>query len=225
MPEAGLGHRLPPRTDHEPWESTHVKGFRDFLTRGNLIDLAVAVVIGTAFTAIVTAIVKDLITPLIGAIWGKSNNFENLTFTLHGSKFAYGDLINAIVTFLIIAAVVYFLIVAPMAKLVLRLHGAREATERDCPECLSSIPIAARRCKYCTVELVSLTAGSTTLRVWARAGAWPSRAQTIMAGQHNARLSPCPFSLSPVPGKKLGRSWEPDNWLVTNVTNPIMARG
>ena len=202
-----------------------MKGFRDFLTRGNLIDLAVAVVIGTAFTAIVTAIVKDLITPLIGAIWGKSNNFENLTFTLHGSKFAYGDLINAIVTFLIIAGVVYFLIVAPMAKLVLRLHGAREATERDCPECLSSIPIAARRCKYCTVELVSLTAGSTTLRVWARAGAWPSRAQTIMAGQHNARLSPCPLSLSPVPGKKLGRSWEPDNWLVTNVTNPITARG
>jgi large conductance mechanosensitive channel len=101
-----------------------------------------------------------LITPLIGAIWGKSNNFENLTFTLHGSKFAYGDLINAIVTFIIIAAVVYFLIVAPMAKLVLRLHGVREATERDCPECLSSIPIAAKRCKYCTVELVSLTAGS-----------------------------------------------------------------
>src|ERR1700739_1680871 len=79
----------------------YVKGFRGFITRGNLIDLAVAVVIGTAFTAIVSAIVKDLITPLIGTIWGKSNNFENLTFTLHGSKFAYGDLINAIVTFLI----------------------------------------------------------------------------------------------------------------------------
>ncbi|HEX6526834.1 MAG TPA: large conductance mechanosensitive channel protein MscL [Streptosporangiaceae bacterium] len=138
-----------------------MKGFRDFITRGNLLDLAVAVVIGTAFTAIVTAIVKDLITPLIGAIWGKKNSFENLTFMLHGSKFAYGDLINAIVTFLIIAVVVYFLIVAPMARIVLRLHGVKEATERDCPECLSSIPIAARRCKYCTAELASLTASSS----------------------------------------------------------------
>ena len=136
-----------------------MKGFRDFITRGNLLDLAVAVVIGTAFTAIVTAIVKDLITPLIGTIWGKSNTFENLTFTLHGSKFAYGDLINAIVTFLIIAVVVYFLIVAPMARIVLRLHGVKEATERDCPECLSSIPIAARRCRYCTAEVAPL-AGS-----------------------------------------------------------------
>jgi large conductance mechanosensitive channel len=135
-----------------------VRGFRDFITRGNLIDLAVAVVIGTAFTAIVTAIVKDLITPLIGTIWGKDNTFENLTFTLHGSKFAYGDLINAIVTFVIIAAVVYFLIVAPMARLVLRLHGVKQATERDCPECLSSVPIAAKRCKYCTVEFASLAA-------------------------------------------------------------------
>jgi len=148
------GYRLMAGIEHEPWESTRVKGFRDFITRGNLIDLAVAVVIGTAFTTIVTAIVKDFITPLIEAIvGGKSNSFESLTFTIRGSKFAYGDLINAIVTFLIIAAVVYFLIVAPMAKIVLRLHGAKEATERDCPECLSSIPIAARRCKYCTVEL------------------------------------------------------------------------
>ena len=127
-----------------------MKGFRDFITRGNLIDLAVAVVIGTAFTAIVTAIVKDFITPLIGAFFGgKNNSFENLTFTVHGSKFAYGDLINAIVTFLLIAAVVYFLIVAPMARLVLRLHGVKEATTRDCPECLSSIPLAAKRCMYC----------------------------------------------------------------------------
>lgn len=158
MPEAGLGHRLMPAPTTDPLEGRrNVKGFRDFVTRGNMIDLAVAVVIGTAFTAIVTAVVKDLITPLIGAIWGKSNTFENLTFTLHGSKFAYGDLVNAVLTFLIIAAVVYFLIVAPMAKLVLRIYGAKEATERDCPECLSSVPIAAKRCKYCTVEFASLT--------------------------------------------------------------------
>lgn len=137
-----------------------MKGFRDFITRGSLIDLAVAIVIGTAFTAIVTAIVKDLITPLIAAFFGgKNKTVENLTFTLHGSKFAYGDLINAVLTFLIIAAVVYFLIVAPMARLVLRLHGAKVATERDCPECLSSIPIAAKRCMYCTSEVTPAVPG------------------------------------------------------------------
>jgi large conductance mechanosensitive channel len=140
------------RPDRERWGSTHVKGFRDFLTRGNLIDLAVAVVIGTAFTTVVTAIVKDFITPLIGAIWGKKS-FENLTFTIHGSTFDYGDLINALLSFLIIAAVVYFLIVSPMARLVLRMHRSKAATERDCPECLSSIPIAASRCAYCTVQV------------------------------------------------------------------------
>jgi large conductance mechanosensitive channel len=129
-----------------------VKGFREFLTRGNLLELAVAVIIGTAFTAVVTAIVKDLITPLIAAIW-RQPNFSTLTFTVHGSKFLYGDFINALLTFVIIAAVVYFLIVLPMAKLIMRMERNREATERDCPECLSSIPLAATRCKYCTVEV------------------------------------------------------------------------
>ena len=129
-----------------------MKGFREFLTRGNLVELAVAVVIGTAFTAVVTAIVKDLITPLIAAIW-RQPNFSTLTFTVHGSKFLYGDFINALLTFVIIAAVVYFLIVLPMAKLIMRLERNKEATERDCPECLSSIPLAATRCKYCTVEV------------------------------------------------------------------------
>ena len=143
--------------DRELWGSTYVKGFRDFITRGNLIDLAVAVVIGTAFTAVVTAIVKDFITPLIGAVWGGKKNFENLTFVINGSTFNYGDLINNVITFLIIAAVVYFLIVAPMAKLVLRLQRGKAATERDCPECLSSIPIAASRCAYCTIEVAPVT--------------------------------------------------------------------
>ena len=105
-----------------------------------------------AFTAVVTAIVKDLITPLIAAIW-RQPNFSTLTFTVHGSKFLYGDFINALLTFVIIAAVVYFLIVLPMAKLIMRLERNKEATERDCPECLSSIPLAATRCKYCTVEV------------------------------------------------------------------------
>jgi len=130
----------------------YVKGFREFITRGNLLELAVAVVVGTAFTAVVTAIVKDLITPLIAAIW-KQPNFSTLTFTVHGSKFLYGDFINALIAFVIIALVVYFLIVLPMAKLIMRLERNKEATERDCPECLSSIPLGATRCKYCTVEV------------------------------------------------------------------------
>jgi large conductance mechanosensitive channel len=117
--------------------------------RGNLIDLAVAVVIGTAFTAVVTAIVKDLITPLIAAIGGKPN-FGSLSFTLHHSTFLYGDFINALVSFVIIAAVVYFIVVAPVARVTTRLARHKEATTRDCPECLSSIPVGARRCMYCT---------------------------------------------------------------------------
>ena len=130
----------------------YVKGFREFITRGNLLELAVAVVVGTAFTAVVTAIVKDLITPLIAAIW-RQPNFSTLTFTVHGSKFLYGDFINALIASVIIALVVYFLIVLPMAKLIMRLERNKEATERDCPECLSAIPLAATRCKYCTVEV------------------------------------------------------------------------
>jgi large conductance mechanosensitive channel len=129
-----------------------VGGFRKFLLRGNLVDLAVAVVIGTAFTALVTAVVKDLITPLIAAIGGKPN-FSNLAFTLNHSRFAYGDFINAILTFLIIAAVVYFLVVLPIGKLMERVVRSKVATERECPECLSEIPVAARRCMYCTSEL------------------------------------------------------------------------
>jgi large conductance mechanosensitive channel len=126
-----------------------VKGFRTFIARGNLIDLAVAVVIGTAFTAVVTAIVSDLITPLIAAIAGKPN-FSALTFTVHHSTFLYGSFINALLSFLIVAAVVYYLIVAPMAKVTARFQRNVEVTTHDCPECLSTIPIAASRCMYCT---------------------------------------------------------------------------
>jgi large conductance mechanosensitive channel len=133
-----------------------VKGFRQFLMRGNLIELAVAVVIGTAFTAIVTAIVKDLITPLIAAVGGKPD-FGKLHFTVHNSTFAYGDFVNALVSFVIIAAVVYFLIVAPVTRLTLRLTRNKAATERDCPECLSAIPVAATRCKYCTAVVTPAT--------------------------------------------------------------------
>ena len=130
-------------------EVKYVKGFRTFITRGNLIDLAVAVVIGTAFTAVVTAIVADLITPLIAAIGGQPN-FASLTFTVHKSTFHYGALFNALLSFLIIAAVIYYLIVAPMTKITARFQKDAEVTTRDCPECLSTIPIAASRCMYCT---------------------------------------------------------------------------
>lgn len=129
-----------------------MKGFRAFINRGNLISLAIAIVIGTAFTAMVTALVADLITPLIAAIAGKPD-FSKLQFTVHHSTFLYGSFFNAVLSFLIIALVVYYLIVAPQVALTARLTKTAEATTRDCPECLSTIPIAASRCMYCTVQL------------------------------------------------------------------------
>jgi large conductance mechanosensitive channel len=133
-----------------------VKGFRDFISRGSVIDLAIAVVIGTAFTAVVTALVTDLITPLIAAIAGKPN-FSQLAFTLRTSKFMYGSFVNAVLAFLIIAAVVYYLIVAPMSRITARFQKAAEVTTRDCPECLSTIPMAATRCMYCTAQVTPVT--------------------------------------------------------------------
>jgi len=133
-----------------------VKGFRTFILRGNLLELAVAVVIGVAFNAMVTALVSDIVTPLIAAIGGKPD-FSNLYFTVNHSKFLYGSFVNAIVSFLIIAAVVYFLIVAPAGKLMTRMTRNKEATERTCPECLSEIPIAAKRCMYCTSEVPAVS--------------------------------------------------------------------
>jgi large conductance mechanosensitive channel len=138
-----------------------VKGFRAFITKGNIISLAVAVVIGTAFTAVVTALVTDLITPLIAAVAGKKS-FPALSFKVHNSTFLYGAFINAALSFLIIAAVVYFLLVAPMAKITARLARNVEATTRDCPECLSTVPIAASRCMYCTVQLAPVNPAPQT---------------------------------------------------------------
>jgi large conductance mechanosensitive channel len=128
-------------------------GFRKFLLRGNLIDLAVAVVIGVAFNAIVQALVADMITPLITAITGNKLNFSKLSFTVHHSTLTYGAVINAAISFLVIAAVVYWLIVAPAAKMTALANRNKAATERQCPECLSEIPVAAKRCMYCTSEL------------------------------------------------------------------------
>lgn len=135
-----------------------MSGFRKFLMRGNLIDLAVAVVVGVAFNAIVQSLIKDLITPLIGAITGNHDpkhptTFGSLAFTVDGSKFIYGDFINALISFVVIAAVVYFLLVAPTEKLMTLAARNQAATDRQCPECLSMIPVAAKRCKYCTSEV------------------------------------------------------------------------
>ena len=127
---------------------TLLSDFKRFLFRGNVVDLAVAVVVGTAFTALVKALVTDIVTPLIAAIFGQPN-FESLTFTIHHSQFRYGDLLNAAFTFLTIAAVVFFLVVAPVNSLMARRAEEDPAT-KECPECTSPIPIKARRCPECT---------------------------------------------------------------------------
>jgi large conductance mechanosensitive channel len=127
-----------------------VKGFLAFLNRGNVIDLAVAVVIGGAFGAVVTALVKDLITPLIAAIFGKPS-FESLVLTINRSHFLYGDFLNAIFSFICIAAAVYYVIVLPAEKVAAWRKPAEAApTTKTCPECLSTIPLGAHRCMYCT---------------------------------------------------------------------------
>jgi large conductance mechanosensitive channel len=133
-----------------------IKEFRQFLLRGNVVDLAVAVVIGAAFGAVVTAFVADLITPLIAAIFGKPS-FSDLTFTINGSRFLYGDFLNAVLAFVLVAAAIFVAVVKPMNALAARRARAEDPTTRDCPECLSEIPLAARRCAYCTVELQSAT--------------------------------------------------------------------
>ena len=132
-----------------------LKGFREFLFRGNVVDLAVAVVIGAAFGAVVTALVKDLITPFIAAIVGEPD-FSALTFTVNNSEFKYGDFLNAVVSFVLIAAAIYFIIVVPMNTIQARFkkpEAAAAPTTKECPECLSTIPIGARRCAHCTVVL------------------------------------------------------------------------
>ena len=132
-----------------------LKDFKKFILRGNTVDLAVAVVIGAAFGAIVTALVKDLITPLIAAIGGQPD-FSKLKFTVNGSQFLYGDFVNAVITFVIIASVVFFLIVQPVNNLMTRAtrnKATPEPSTQKCPECLSEIPKAARRCAFCTTKL------------------------------------------------------------------------
>lgn len=133
--------------------------FKKFVLRGNVVDLAVGVVIGSAFGAVVTALVKDIFTPLIAAIGGQ-HNFSALHFTIHGSTFQYGDFINALIAFLSIAVVIFFFVVQPLNKLTTmatRSKAAAEPTERKCPECLSDIPKAASRCAFCTAKVTPVT--------------------------------------------------------------------
>ena len=131
-----------------------MKDFKEFLLRGNLVELAVAVVIGVAFAALIDSLVKDLVTPLIAAIGGQQD-FSALTFTINDSVFRYGHFLNQLLSFLLIAAVVYFLVVKPVNALMARrkTEGPVDETTRECPECLSSVPAAARRCAFCTTEL------------------------------------------------------------------------
>jgi large conductance mechanosensitive channel len=131
-----------------------LKDFRQFILRGSLVDLAVAVVIGTAFAAVIAALVSDLVTPLIAAIGGNPD-FSGLSFTINKSHFLYGHFINALITFLIVAAVLFFFVIRPVNALMSRRRTEPEVddTVRECPECLSQIPKAARRCAFCTAEV------------------------------------------------------------------------
>jgi large conductance mechanosensitive channel len=133
-----------------------MKDFKAFLLRGNLVDLAVAVVIGVAFGAVVTAFVSDLITPLIAAIAGKPD-FSSLTFTINRSTFRYGDFLNALISFVIIAAAVFFAVVKPVNALMAR-RKSEEPAVRSCPHCLSEIPVAASVCSSCTRDVQPATA-------------------------------------------------------------------
>ena len=147
-----------PMAGRDPAELTRkvdqVKDFKAFLLRGNLVDMAVGVVIGVAFAAVITALVTDLVTPLIAAIGGKPD-FSTLTFTINGSHFLYGSFINALISFVVIAAVVFYLVLKPVNVLMAARATEPEGapTTRACPECLSEIPLAARRCAFCTAEV------------------------------------------------------------------------
>ena len=135
-------------------------GFKKFLLRGNVVDLAVAVVIGAAFGAIVTSFVAAFITPLIGLATGATGDFTEKRFTVAGTVFPYGQFVQALLSFLIIAAVVYFLVVRPVNRLMERYKTEPEVetTTKQCPECLSNIPVPASRCAFCTVEQLDVPA-------------------------------------------------------------------
>jgi large conductance mechanosensitive channel len=132
-----------------------IGGFKQFILRGNVVDLAVGIMIGAAFNSVVSSLVKDILTPFIAAIIGKPQ-FANVSFTIHGAQFLYGDFLNNLISFLITAIAVYFFVVLPINKLNEKMAPKgppAEATTKQCPECLSNIPIGATRCAYCTTVL------------------------------------------------------------------------
>ena|ERR1051326_2754582 len=129
-----------------------MQGFRKFILRGNVVDLAVAVVVGAAFGTVVQALVKDLITPLVGSFGGVPD-FSALFFTINGSKFLIGDFINAALAFVLLAAVVYYFVVVPVSKMMDRYGPPPPVVTRECPFCLSKIPLKARRCAFCTSDV------------------------------------------------------------------------
>ena len=135
-----------------------IAGFRDFISRGNVIELAVAVVIGAAFGAVIASLVADLLTPLIGAIFGEPD-FGALSFSINGSEFFYGNFLNALFAFLTVAAAIYFFVVVPLERLEEMRHGPKAAEKRPCPACLSEVPVPATRCAFCTSELPPAPAG------------------------------------------------------------------
>ena len=142
---------------------TRVAGeFRTFVLRGNVVELAVGIVIGVAFGAVITALVKDLITPLIAAI-GAQPNFGGLTVTVNHSRLLYGDFINALLSFVIVAAVIFFLVVLPMNRMTAfaqRNRATAAPTTRPCSECLSPIPLAAHRCAHCATPQTPVESGA-----------------------------------------------------------------
>jgi large conductance mechanosensitive channel len=152
-----------------------MSGFRKFLLRGNIIDLAVAVVMGVAFNAIIQALVNDMVTPLIGVIFNNNQKkYKGLSFHIGQTPFTYGAVISAAVSFLVIAAVVYWLIVAPAAKVTALANRNKADTERPCPECLSLISVEAKRCMYCTSEVTPVPPPSATPQRRPRHGFLPA---------------------------------------------------
>lgn len=133
-----------------------MSGFKKFLFRGNLVDLAVAFVVGAAFAGLVKDFATSFITPLIALIGGKPD-YTRLIVTIDGTNFPYGIFVTSVIAFFLTAAIVYFLVVLPTAKLIERMDRGKETTERECPQCLSDIPVKALRCRYCTSEVVPAT--------------------------------------------------------------------
>ena len=151
---AAAGRRADVGATVAPADGGHVNGFKSFLLRGNVVDLAVAVVLGAAFSGVVMAFVSAFITPLVGIVSGASGDIRSQTFVAGGVSFPWGTFVDALLSFVLISAVVYFLVVRPVNRLMERFKTEPEVEQETvtCPECLSAIPAGARRCAYCTAE-------------------------------------------------------------------------